>query len=236
LCASLRHMTSPRASEEELRRLYGSDYVGRYHLEAGRRLERLVERMDLAPEMTVADLGCGNGLLLDVIAHRVGHYFGVDFSDEFIAEARSRHANQSACRVDFACQSIEEFCTQHRGGIDRAFSLDVVEHVYDEQLLPILKSIRSCLKPQGRLYVHTPNGEFLLERLKEWGVLKQLPEHIAVRDARNNVELLKQAGFSRVELKFLPHYLWQLSWLHAFSPLPGIGKYLRARLLIECHY
>jgi len=227
-------MDAPRASDEELRQLYRADYVDRYHREAGRRLQRLVERVDLSRDMTVADFGCGNGLLLDLISDEVGRYCGVDFSDEFIVEARRRHADQGGCRAEFACQSIEDFCAEHRGVFDRAFSLDFVEHVHDGPLLAILEAIRSSLKPDGRFYLHTPNGAFFLEILKDRGVLAQIPGHIAVRDARHNVRLLERAGFSRVEPSFLPHYLPTLAWLHAFSRVPGVGRFLRARLFIEC--
>jgi hypothetical protein len=34
-------------------------------------------------EMVAADLGCGNGLLLELTHARVGRYYGVDFSSEF---------------------------------------------------------------------------------------------------------------------------------------------------------
>jgi 2-polyprenyl-6-hydroxyphenyl methylase/3-demethylubiquinone-9 3-methyltransferase len=177
----------------ELRERYRDDYVANYHQHAGHRLERPVGLMDLSLTMTVADLACGNGLLLDLIHDRVGGYHGVDFSEEFIEDARRRHAGHDGCEVHFSCQSISEFCATHRQSIDRAFCFDFVEHLYDEDLLPILRAIHGCLAREGRFYLHTPNAEFLLEILKDRGVLKQFLEHIAVRSAEQNVVILEAA-------------------------------------------
>ncbi len=230
-------MEQKKRTEEELRELYREGYVADYHQSAGHRLGQLVELLDLSPAMTGADLACGNGLLLDLIHDRVGIYNGVDFSEEFIENARKRHAghDQYRCEVHFFCESITDFCATHPQSIDRAFCLDFIEHLYDEDLLPILQSIRGCLARKGKLYLHTPNAGFALERLKDRGVLKQLPEHIAVRTAAQSVALLKAAGFSEVKVTYLPHYLRRLSWIHTFSRFPLCGPYLRARLFIECH-
>jgi 2-polyprenyl-3-methyl-5-hydroxy-6-metoxy-1,4-benzoquinol methylase len=188
--------------------------------------------MDLQPHMVVADLACGNGLLLELIHERVAHYHGVDFSSEFIEEARRERARIR--NGEFHCQSIEDFCEEHPGQIDRAFALDFAEHVYDDQLLGVARSIRSCLREDGRLYVHTPNLDFVLEQLKAGALLRQFPEHVAVRDERSNVEIFRQAGFARVEVAHLPHYLPALAWLHVCSRVPGLGRFLRARLFLEC--
>ena len=226
---------APETPADGLRDLYREGYVTAYHQEAGPRLERLVERMDLAPDLTVADLACGNGLLLDVVRSRVGRYFGVDFSEEFIEAARQRHAaaDRGGAEFSFHAQSIEAFCEAHPGEIDRAFVLDFVEHVYDADLLGTLAAIRGCLRPDGRLYLHTPNRDFFVEALKDRGIMKQLPEHIAVRNDTETVALLERAGFSEVRCEAIAHYLPALSWCHAFSRVPVVGRFMRARLFVE---
>lgn len=217
--------------EPDLRDLYRDDYVEGYHREAGRRLERLLPLMDLSPDHRVADFGCGSGLLYDVVGGRVGRYHGIDFSREFIELARRRHAGGEAL---FECCSIEDFCAAHPREIDRAFALDFVEHVPDAELVPILAAIRGCLRADGVLYLHTPNRRFVLEALKEHGVMKQLPEHVAVRDATGNRALLERAGFREVEVHAIPHYVPALAWLHAFARVPGIGPLFEARLFLAC--
>ena len=228
-------MQSPEARKDELRDLYRNDYVSTYHQHPGPRLERLVDRADLSTDMTVVDLGCGNGLLLDVLYGRVGTYYGVDFCDEFIAEARQRHVGlgQDRGAFSFHAQSICEFCDSHVGAIDRAFALDFSEHLYDDELVAVFESVRACLRSDGRFYLHTPNRDFLVEMLKERGIMKQLPEHIAVRNAPDTTALLERAGFKQVRVEFIAHYLPALSWLDSFSRVPGLGRFMRARIFID---
>jgi len=227
-------MKRMRQSDEELRDLYRNDYVHRYHQKDRGRLTRLLPYMDLGPEMVVADLGCGNGLLLELTHDRVGKYHGVDFSSEFIEEARRRQAQAGIRNASFHVESITEFCDRNDGALDRVFALDFAEHVYDEDLIPIAASIRRSLREGGRLYIHTPNLTFFLEFLKDKGICRQLPEHVAVRSADQYVSLLRGVGFKEVKVVYLPHYLRTLSWLHGFSSVPVVGKYLKARLFFEC--
>jgi len=183
--------------------------------------------------MTVADFGCANGVLLDVIHHRVGRYMGVDFSAEFIAAARERQEKTGIVNASFHCEPIVEFCKQHPRAFDRGFALDFSEHVYDDDFREIAAAIHGSLKPNGRLYMHTPNAEFAVEILKDRGILRQHPEHVAVRNAENNIRLLKEANFRDVRVVYLSHYLKHVAWVDVFSNLPVLGKYFRARLFIE---
>ena len=50
---------------------------------------------------------------------------------------------------------------------DLGFAMDFSEHVYDKQWIEILKSIRKSMKPDGKLYLHTPNFDFFLEKMKD---------------------------------------------------------------------
>lgn len=228
-------MQDSETRQDELRDLYRKDYVSAYHQHPGPRLERLVDRADLSIDMTVADLGCGNGLLLDVLYGRVGTYYGVDFSDEFIARARERQVGQGRDpgTFSFHAQSIGDFCDRHSGMIDRAFALDFAEHLYDDDLVAVFESVRNCLRSDGRFYLHTPNRDFFVEILKARGIMKQLPEHIAVRNASDTTALLERAGFTRVRVEFIAHYLPALSWLDHFSRVPGLGRFMRARIFID---
>ena len=194
----------------------------------------MIPLMDLDPDMRVVDVACGNGILLELIHNSVGHYYGVDFSSEFIAAARQRQERLNVDNASFYCESVTTFSDRFQHMFDRAFAMDFSEHVYDDDFVQAAAAIHRSLKPDGRLYLHTPNAEFFVEILKKKGVLRQFPEHIAVRNANDNVTLLRKAGFESVRVRFLPHYLKQLAWLDMISVMPGIGKYFHARLFIEC--
>ncbi|MCA9444133.1 MAG: class I SAM-dependent methyltransferase, partial [Candidatus Omnitrophica bacterium] len=186
------------------------------------------------PEDRVVDFACGNGLLLDLIHGRVKAYVGVDFSSEFIAEAEARQKAKGISNGTFHCEDIIRFCETHPGEFDLAFASDFSEHIYDEDFIRIFSMMRIALKPKGRLYVHTPNGAFFLERLKNSGVLKQLEEHVAVRDEPEMCRLLQESGYRILNRHHLPHYRWILAALHPLSWIPGLKGLFSARLLFEC--
>lgn len=221
-------------SAEELRRLYGKDYVERLVALENARLARLVPHFDLRSTHAVADLACGAGQLLDHIHDRVAIYVGVDFSSEFIEVAEERAREHGFDHARFVCQDLVAFCRAHPRAFDRIFTLDFSEHIYDPQFLEIYSAIRKSLKPEGILYLHTPNGAYFLEILKRRGILKQFPEHVAVRTGPENEQLLRQCGFQGNELRTLPHYMTPLRQLHFVSRIPGLGGVSAARLLVIC--
>jgi SAM-dependent methyltransferase len=217
------------------RSLHGKAYVDHFekiHTTTWR-LDRLRPWIELGPEACVADFGCGNALVLDAFGDLMGEYHGIDFSEPFIEAARRRTADLESPAVHLHCGSIQDFCNANPARFDVGFALDLSEHVHDTDWLDILQQVLGALKPGGRLYVHTPNATFFLEIMKERGILlKQFPEHVAVRDRRENEALLARAGFRVRRTLFLPHYNI-MRVLHPLSRLPVVGRYFQARLLIE---
>lgn len=227
-------MTREKLAREKIRDLYRDDYVERFGHLPLQRLSRLIPLLELQPDDIVVDFACGSGMLLGLIHDKVAHYHGVDFSAEFIEASRRNQVEQGIQNADFHCDSIEAFCAANPAGFDKGFAMDFSEHVYDEDWLSVLRSIRGALRPGARFFLHTPNADYLIERLKANGVLQQQPEHIAVRNAQQNEALLRRAGFRDVRVHYLPHYERRQAWLHMLSHLPVIGKLFRARLFISC--
>jgi hypothetical protein len=63
-------------------------------------------------------------------------------------------------------------------------------------------------------------------------LVKQFPEHIAVRNLKENIDLLEKAGFQVSKTQLIPHYNI-LRFLHPLSFLPIIGRYFQARIFVE---
>ena len=220
-------------SQEELKQLHGDEYAARFERTHGRRrLLQLIPQMQLASSQDVVDFGCGNGLLATEIHNRVQTYTGVDFSKPFIELAVARTVALGATNARFVHSSIEDFCRQNSGRFDVACAFDFSEHVYDEMWLDIARGIRHTLKRGGTLYVHTPNADFFVERMKTSRfLLKHSPEHVGVRSMADNTRLLESAGFEIRKRQFVAHYNI-LRYLHALTPLPYLGRFLQARLFI----
>lgn len=220
---------------DESRRLHSGEYVDRYVRKPLTRLERLVPLMDLKPTDTVADFGCGDGMLAQLIDGKIAAYHGVDFSQDFIDAARLRASRAGLSRAEFHCADIVAFCRANEATFDVATALDFSEHIDDATFVDTFSAIRQSLKPGGRLYLHTPNLDFFLERAKDIGIIPQFPEHIAVRNLRQNTDLLAQSGFDRTLIRgqALPHYN-VLKIVHPLRVLPAVGRLFEARLFITC--
>lgn len=221
--------------KEDRIRVHSGAYVDMYERKPIYRVARLVPKLRLKPDEDLVDIACGNAMLLPLIHDDVRSYQGVDFSPDFIDVARRRAAEYGITNCAFYCEDVVEFCNARKAQFDVATALDFSEHIDDAEFVSIFKSVCESLRMGGRLYLHTPNLDFVLERLKDKGILRQFPEHIAVRSASQLIDLLEQCGFERrnIALEVLPHYN-VMRFLHPFRHLPFIGRLFAARLFIEC--
>jgi hypothetical protein len=60
-----------RRSEDELRAIYDQSYVDQYDPHAVKRMRRMLPFFELSGHEIVADFGCGNGVLLELIGPHV---------------------------------------------------------------------------------------------------------------------------------------------------------------------
>jgi 2-polyprenyl-6-hydroxyphenyl methylase / 3-demethylubiquinone-9 3-methyltransferase len=224
-----------RQSDQELRAIYDQSYVDQYDPHAVQRIRRMLPLFDLSAGDVVADFGCGNGVLLELVAPGVREYVGVDFSEEFVRAAEGRRDAAGIRNGTFHCGDIVSFCEAHPRRFDAAFALDFSEHIYDDQFVRLFRAIHGSLKPGAPLYIHTPNAEYFMERLKARGILTQVEGHVGVRDAGRHRALLAGCGFTDVHVTYLAHYLYVASLFHWLGYLPIVGRLFRARLFLTCH-
>lgn len=220
---------------EESVRMHSGAYVEQYEHKPISRIARLVPRMQLRRDEELVDVACGNGMLLPLVHDKVLAYHGVDFSPDFIEVARRKAAAAGIANCTFHCEDVIDFAKANPGRFGVATALDFSEHIHDEDFIAIFTAVRDAMVPGGRLYIHTPNLTFLPELAKQWGIIPQFPQHIAVRDAAHHVRLLERCGFARdaIRTEQLAHYNVMRA-LHPLRKLPVVGKYFAARLFIEC--
>ena len=125
---------------------------------------RLSIPLDLAnirPGMRVVDIGCGRGELVLHLFRRGATVWGVDYSwdavsisTEFLADARKQTSSGNLGIL----QGNSQYLPFDTASIDVVFMLDVVEHLYPNELENALLDIKRVLRPGGRLIIHTmPN-------------------------------------------------------------------------------
>jgi ArsR family transcriptional regulator len=102
----------------------------------------------LPRDWIVADLGCGTGATVDVLAPHVGRVIGVDGSDEMLAAARQRTAART--NVELRAGSLESLPLDD-DAVDAAILTLVLHHVPSPPV--VLREAARVLRPDGRLLI-----------------------------------------------------------------------------------
>ena len=105
--------------------------------------------------LTILDLGCGNGSLCGYFSGKGYKTTGVDSSLTGIQIAKKNHPASS-----FFCFSIDESVPiEFKDKFDIVISTEVIEHLFAPRNL--LGFAKECLKPGGMLLVSTPYHGYL---------------------------------------------------------------------------
>ena len=188
-----------------------------------------------AKDQVHLDLGSARGDVCFLLGPRVREAIGVDASPRAIELAEAERARRALANVRFVRSDVATLEGIPDASIDVAGAYDLLEHVDDATVRQMLRALKRVLKPGGVFAAYTPNREHYVERLKAHDfVLKQFPEHIAVRRPREIRRLLEAEGWRVVEIAYSPapfpvvHWIEKLLWR-----LPGIGRLFRYRILLR---
>jgi len=150
--------------------------------------EQITRALELAPGMSVADVGAGTGLFLDSFSRAVGaegHVYAVEISPRFLEhlEARARREGLAQVRV---IRGAERSTSLPPASVDVAFVCDTYHHF--EYPHSMLASLREAIRPGGTLVVI--DFERVPGKSRDWVV-----DH--VRAGRDEVRReIEAAGFS----------------------------------------
>ncbi|HVE65276.1 MAG TPA: class I SAM-dependent methyltransferase [Thermoanaerobaculia bacterium] len=190
---------------------------------------------DPGPHKTVLDLGSALGDVCFLLAPHVKEAVGVDASPRAIELARARASERGFENVRFVAGDVADLGAIPGGSVDVAGAFDLLEHVDDDTVRRMLRSLARVLKPGGVFVAYTPNREHYVERLKARNVvLKQFPEHIAVRDPREIRKILESEGWRLRSLTYSPAPFPVVRWIErALLPVPLLGRFFRYRILLR---
>ncbi|MBX9571392.1 MAG: class I SAM-dependent methyltransferase [Candidatus Obscuribacterales bacterium] len=111
----------------------------------------LCDALGLDEESRLLDVPCGNGRLSIPLGVSVQHVTGVDFSDEFIAEARSAAKTHEA-RCEFVKVDMRKL--EWKEEFDGAFCMGNSFGYFDKKgTLDFMKSVSRALKPGARFVI-----------------------------------------------------------------------------------
>ena len=148
---------------------------------------------DFRAAAPVLDLGCGRGEFLSLLRTAGVEARGVDADADMVAYARGEELEVEQGDVLAHLESLPD------GSLGGIFAAQLVEHLPPGALLRLLELARAKLRPEGLLVAETINPLSPLALRNYFADLTHaqplVPETLAL--------LARQAGFSRVETRFL---------------------------------
>jgi 2-polyprenyl-3-methyl-5-hydroxy-6-metoxy-1,4-benzoquinol methylase len=114
-------------------------------------------RSHLAGRQRVLDFGCGVGYLLPHLCRYVPKVYGADPSGQSVTRTNERLAGTRGFEGAFLIADLQE----HETSFDAILAVEVIEHLYDQDLDAALGTIRGMLSPDGIAIFTTPNDEDL---------------------------------------------------------------------------
>jgi ArsR family transcriptional regulator len=147
----------------------------------------------LPAEWTIADLGCGTGVVTAALAPWVRQVIGVDASDEMLAAAAARVKDVSNVELR---QGALEALPIASSTIDAATMVLVLPHLPSP--VEALTEAARVLKPGGRLLIVDMTPHDREEYRQQMG-------HVWLGFSEESMrKMLEQAGFAQVNMRALP--------------------------------
>ena len=115
---------------------------------------RFVRERATLPGSSVADIGCGGGLLAEALAREGAKVTGVDIAERALAVARL-HALEAGVDVDYEAATVEDFGDRHARSFDLVTCMEMLEHVPDPA--SVVAGCAKLLRPGGEAFFSTLN-------------------------------------------------------------------------------
>jgi ubiquinone/menaquinone biosynthesis C-methylase UbiE len=197
-------------AEEELHHRAGP--IRPLFLSARIKMDMMSRLLAPSPGDRVLDIGCGKGQFLFYNRGACGQLVGIDAGAHFAAESL---ATVDLTRGDIRLLPFED------QSFDKAYSLDVLEHLDEDGVTAMLAEARRVLKPGGKLflYSHVMMSSKLavfqrgINRLVRWldskNLVNNAPERERKSDHQNVLrsyeqldEVLERTGFKVDEIRY----------------------------------
>jgi 2-polyprenyl-6-hydroxyphenyl methylase / 3-demethylubiquinone-9 3-methyltransferase len=165
----------------------------------------------------VCDVGCGGGLVAEVLSTCGANALGIDLSDKALGVAKL-HALETGASVQYRSISAEDLAAELPGQFDGVSCLEMLEHVPDPA--SIVNAVGTLLKPGGWAVFSTLNRNaksYAMAVLGAEYILRLLPrgthEYSKFIKPSELCGFIRAAGLEVVEIKGM-----------AYNPLTGIAS------------
>jgi ubiquinone/menaquinone biosynthesis C-methylase UbiE len=159
----------------------------------------VVNKMRIAKEMHILDLGCGTGTATLEIASRLegtGRVVGLDLSEKMLGEAERKLARLGYTNVELVLGSASDL--SYEAYFDYVLSTNVFHHFGNKE--GVFSQVWRSLKPGGTFLVQDICDDFIL--MKAVDLAGKLGEraHVESTTSQGLRRLLTSAGFSEVKV------------------------------------
>lgn len=151
------------------------------------RLKRIGVEID--KNKKVLDVGCSDGFKINIIKSKYScNVFGLDLNEQAIKIAKKKYPD-----IDFRTGFIENQ-EYKKNSFDIIIASAIIEHVIDP--VSFLKQLKDNLKPDGQIYILTPNSNSLLYFIlgSLWRELLAIGEHVYLFDRLSISKCADEAG------------------------------------------
>ena len=177
---------------------------------------RLVNRIPgfTGKDLTLLDIGCGNGASMFGLSGKMKYCLGLEISDEHLQEFEDHRRKSGITNCEYRVMDIES--SEPPGVFDRIISFEVIEHLNDEQAVAFYYK---ALNKGGMMAISVPNKWWIFEThgaklpLLPWNrvpFFSWLPKSIHEKYANARiytknriVTLLEKHGFKVVSAEYI---------------------------------
>jgi cyclopropane fatty-acyl-phospholipid synthase-like methyltransferase len=188
------------------------------------RLSEALAVAGIASGMTVLDVGCGRGEILNKTARMGVRAMGIDYAETAVQFSRDLVLEQDSFEHPIGIYQASALCLPFEAdSFDRVLMLDIVEHLYPEELAKALDEAYRVLRPGGRIVIHTaPNRWYdqyaypLVRRVRIWmGQGEQYPRNPREIIPQNvHVHVNEQSALSLWRNLKRHHFTQVRAWLN----------------------
>ena len=143
-----------------------------------------------------ADAGCGSGVIAAHLAASGADVVGFDSNPSAIAFAAGAY---TSLRLRFVLGPFERILDE--GPFDQFYCLEVIEHLYEEQAIDVMRLFGRSATPDAQLFVTTPNArsawpiiEWTLDRLQLVPTLDEA-QHLTAFNRSMLARAMKASGW-----------------------------------------
>ena len=166
-------------------------------------------------DAAVLDVGCGAGLLSEVLAQSGAKVTAIDLAPNLLKVARL-HGLESGIKLDYRESSVEALAAEMPAAFDAITCMEMLEHVPEPA--SVIEACATLLKPGGRLFLSTLNrtpAAFVVAIVGAEYVARLLPKGThQYRDFIKPSELaawLREAGLELEDVSGLAYEPWRNS-------------------------